>query len=766
ATDGSITVKYNANVGDGLKLSDDSKKIVADTVTLTVNSTDGDAANPKGKVKELASDDEKKKLVKAGDLVTALNSLSWTATADKDGTGDAEGQSDQEVKAGDKVTFKAGDNLKVKQSGKDFTYSLKDSLTGLKDITLNKASDGTTNGATTKITNDGLTITPNGAGATGTAAPISVTASGISAGNKEITNVASALKTYGQATPQPQPTTGSVEAAKQNLVDLTNAANNAGGTTTNGLANKAATVGDLAGLGWVLSAEKTTKADDNGVEDKAFHQAVKNANEVEFKGKGAATVSAKTENGKHTVTVDVAETKVGSGLKKDTDGTIKLNTKEGNDNLLKVNTDGTVEVTKGGFADVKTDAAATGQGQADPNRGKVVVSGVNGTPTDDDKKKVATVVDVAKAINDAATFVKAENTDTEISDTDKADDGTKDALKAGDTLTLKAGKNLRVKREGKDVTFALAKDITAENATFSNKLSIGGATTAGTTTPKVDITSTADGLNFANATAVNGDTKVHLNNIGSSLNDPRVGGNTAHLTLDDTVRNQISNRAASVKDVLSAGWNIRGVKPTSTNNQVENIDFVATYDTVEFVSKDNDTTSVTVESTENGKKTEVKIGAKTSVIAAKDGKLFTGKDNKVNGGTNASEADNADEGKGLVTAKTVIDAVNKAGWRVKTTTANGQGGDFATVASGTNVTFADGKGTTAEVSKNDADGSITVKYNAKVGDGLKIGDGDKITADTTALTVEGGKVKTPDTTNGKKLVDASGLATALNDLSW
>ena len=63
----------------------------------------------------------------------------------------------------------------------------------MKDITLNKASDGTTNGATTKITNEGLTITPANAGANN-ANTISVTTSGISAGNKEITNVASALK--------------------------------------------------------------------------------------------------------------------------------------------------------------------------------------------------------------------------------------------------------------------------------------------------------------------------------------------------------------------------------------------------------------------------------------------------------------------------------------------------------------------------------------------------------------------------------------------
>nr|3EMI_A Chain A, Hia (Adhesin) [Haemophilus influenzae] len=115
---------------------------------------------------------------------------------------------------------------------------------------------------------------------------------------------------------------------------------------------------------------------------------------------------------------------------------------------------------------------------------------------------------------------------------------------------------------------------------------------------------------------------------------------------------------------------------------------------------------------ENGKRTEVKIGAKTSVMKEKDGKLFTGKANKETNkvdGANATE--DADEGKGLVTAKDVIDAVNKTGWRIKTTDANGQNGDFATVASGTNVTFASGNGTTATVT-NGTDG-ITVKYDAK-----------------------------------------------------
>nr|WP_275043509.1 YadA family autotransporter adhesin [Haemophilus influenzae] len=267
----------------------------------------------------------------------------------------------------------------------------------------------------------------------------------------------------------------------------------------------------------------------------------------------------------------------------------------------------------------------------------------------------------------------------------------------------------------------------------------------------------------------NNDTTLHLNGIASTLQDTLAGTQTTKVEKEaNTITDEEKHRAASVQDVFNAGWNIKGVKPNETTSS--NVDFVRTYDTVEFLSANTETTTVTVESKENGKRTEVKIGAKTSVIKEKDGKLFTGKENNdTNKVTSNTATDNTDEGNGLVTAKAVIDAVNKAGWRVKTTTANGQNGDFETVASGTNVTFADGNGTTATVTNDTANG-ITVKYEAKVGDGLKFDSDKKITVDTTALTVTGGKASVPTATNGvdnsKKLVNAEGLADALNKLSW
>ena len=67
-------------------------------------------------------------------MATAINSAFWTATSENDG-GVLEGnKTEEKVKAGDKVTFKAGENIKLKQDGKSFTYSLNPVLSNIKSI--------------------------------------------------------------------------------------------------------------------------------------------------------------------------------------------------------------------------------------------------------------------------------------------------------------------------------------------------------------------------------------------------------------------------------------------------------------------------------------------------------------------------------------------------------------------------------------------------------------------------------------------------------
>lgn len=546
--------------------------------------------------------------------------------------------------------------MKVKQSGKDFTYSLKDELTGLTSITLGNTANGGTgaNGASTKIDKDGLTITPaNDAGATD-ANKISVTKDGISAGNKAITNVASGLKTYGD-TQNGQPT-ANTNTAKNGLINLDTATTpaNGGGTGTSVADTTAATVGDLRKLGWVVSSK-------NGVDEKSYQ--VKQADEVLFEGKGGAKVTSKSDNGKHTITIDVAETKVGDGLEKGNDGKIKVKAKDGADNLLTVSADG-ASVAKGSFETVKTDAPTAGT-TADTNRGKVVVKASDaaangGQPSDADKKKVATVGDVANAINSAATFVKVESTTDDIEDDAANGNTTEDqALKAGDTLTLKAGKNLKVKRDGKNVTFALAKDLDVKTAKVSDTLTIGGniPTDGGAATPKVNITSTAGGLNFENAIAdATGSKNVYLKGIATTLTEPSAGAKSSHVDLNVDAAKK--SNAASIEDVLRAGWNIKGAK--TVGGAVENVDFVSTYDTVEFASGTNANVSVT---TDDHKKTTVRVDVTGLPVqyVTEDGKTVVKVGNKY---YEAKDDGSADMAKTVDTdklAKTKVKLVSASG---------------------------------------------------------------------------------------------------------
>lgn len=240
--------------------------------------------------------------------------------------------------------------------------------------------------------------------------------------------------------------------------------------------------------------------------------------------------------------------------------------------------------------------------------------GVTVTSSTTDGKHTVTIKAAQSANKGGAWKITAAAEGT--GEVDPANNTTESEVKTGEKVTLKAGDNLKIKQNGKDFTYSLKKDLSGLTGVATKKLSIGE------NGDKVNIASDTKGLNFAKETAgANGDTTVHLNGIASTLTDTL--SNTGVTTnLDGNgITDDEKKRAASVKDVLNAGWNIKGVKPGTTAS--DNVDFVRTYDTVEFLSADTKTTTVNVESKDNGRRTEVKIGAKTSVIAEKDGKLVT-----------------------------------------------------------------------------------------------------------------------------------------------
>ena len=264
-TDGKVShIKYDVKAADdSITVGDDGIKVNTGAIA-PVTQNEGDKKS--GQVAPNKGDENK--VASVGDVAKAINNAFWKATGAIDGGEFADGNktTEEQVKAGDKVTFKAGKNIKLKQDGKNFTYSLNPVLTNMTSI----GGNGTT-----------MTFNPNG----------------VDLGDKNITGVKSALNTTPVATtPDGSPT---ADADKPKLVDLVG--------TKDAPVNKnaAATVGDLQNMGWVVSSDKTTDA-----LDKAYKDTVKNANEVKFIGTGAATVSGKTdENGIRTITVDVKQPK-------------------------------------------------------------------------------------------------------------------------------------------------------------------------------------------------------------------------------------------------------------------------------------------------------------------------------------------------------------------------------------------------------------------------------------------------------------------------
>ena len=270
------------------------------------------------------------------------------------------------------------------------------------------------------------------------------------------------------------------------------------------------------------------------------------------------------------------------------------------------------------------------------------------------------------------------------------------------------------------------------------------------------ITSDANGLNFATTEGTNTNAPVYLNGIKSTLQDT-LGAATPNL-VGKTFTDAEKARAASVQDVLNSGWNIRG-KKQATDADVANVDFVRTYDTVDFISGDAKTTEVTVNAKDDNKRTEVSIKAKTGetdvVTAADTGKKAGQVKAKANAGTTT------DQGSNLATVDAVANAVNRAYWTAK---AAGNGADGNTITNDTPNQVTAGTEVTFEAGKNLAVTHTTNKFEFKTKDdveftSLQIGgtDGPKLTKDGDSLkvsTADGSPVKITNVKAGENDNDA------------
>ena len=349
------------------------------------------------------------------------------------------------------------------------------------------------------------------------------------------------------------------------------------------------------------------------------------------------------------------------------------------------------------------------------------------TVNDNDATKLATVKNVADAINGAKWFAKVENlSDSMNVQAQKDQNADAQAMGAGDILTLKADKNLAVKRVGANVTYGLASEIEVDKITVKAKT---GETVKGTTVENGKVT-----------------------NLDNHLTAPTkvTGGNVVNATevKAPTLTDAQKKEAATVNDVLNAGWNLK----TNGNQAIA----ITNGKGLDFASDDNSVTITPTVDKDGNAKVNISINA-TSVInntkgtiseattedpkADKAGQVtVTGTPQpKADGSMETQEEANAREGNKLATVENVVKAINSTATFIKVadsqevitaSTADDNGvavksGDTVTHTAGKNLKVKrDGKSVTYALAQD-----IDVN-SVKATNGVTIGSGDNATTIT------------------------------------
>ena len=615
-TDGKTsTIKYSVNAGNGLQkdptgntisvkpadnsleVTNDGVKVKAADNTLTTGA-DGlkvNTGNITASSVPTVANADKDKIATVGNVAEAIKAAAWKATSDATANGENSGKKDQEVKAGDTVTFEADKNIKIAQDNGKFTFSTKDDVE-FKSVKVGEDKDGK---KPVNLTTDKATDVSNNDPANKPTTALNVSSDGKPT---QITGVGSVLNT----TPVTTTPDGSAPTTQPNVVNL----GTAHGQTalSPNVLNSAATVRDLANMGWKISSDKATGAD-----GKDYSDVVRNADEVKFVGKNAAKVSGKTENGVRTITVDVTvpETKTAELVSSKDGSVIAPST---NPELQKA-----LKAAKDELAALPN-TATEAEKEAAKNKVKAAETALNNTV---DNKGVATAKNVADMINASGFTLKTSNVDggEKVS-------GNDEVINPGKAVEMIAGKNLTVKQEANGkVTYA------TKDAVEFTSVKVGedkdGKKPVNFTTDKATDASNNDTANkpttVLNVSSSDGK-PTQLKGVGSVLNTkaqptstgkqgdtPATAGNQNLVNLgNDPITGksdlapEILNSAATVGDLANMGW----VVSTKDGNDYK--DVVKNANQVDFVGKNGIT--VTGETGTDGVRTITVEAAQTPVV--------------------------------------------------------------------------------------------------------------------------------------------------------
>ena len=473
--------------------------------------------------------------------------------------------------------------------------------------------------------------------------------------------------------------------------------------TTPNAGNKVATVGDVANTinntGWI------TKTTDGA------NVTVNPGDRVEYvDGKGTtANVTVTNTNGQDVVNVtyDVK-----------TDG-----------KTVTVNNDGNLSVVTGNITKASDDVTQ-------PNAGKVTV-------TTGDENKVATVKNVADAINSAGWIVNTGKADDQNSF--KTEAGTATKVGAGRQINFQAGKNLEVKRVGDNIIYATSDDLSVNNITVADNGSI-----------KIGGTNITNGAVSNLTTHLESPVKVE----GDVANATKTADLSANLT-NTTAPDYKGKDAATVEDVLKAGWNLQA------NGKA--VDAVTHGNNVNFASDG----SVKITPTTDGNTSTINLSVNaTNVVEQVTGNVSA---NMTTGkavvGKDGNEDTTPNAGNKVATVGDVANTINNTGWITKTTD-----GANVTVNPGDRVEYVDGKGTTANVTVTNTNGQdvVNVTYDVKTdgktvtvnNDGnLSVVTGNITKASDDVTQPNAGKV-TVTTGDENKVATVKNVADAINSAGW
>ena len=552
---------------------------------------------------------------------------------------------------------------------------------------------------------------------------------------------------------------GNVTANTGNIIEAKPDGDNAGKVTvTTGDENKVATVKNVAdainSAGWIVNTGKA--ADQNsfttvegtatkvGAGDKVNFQAGKNL-EVRRDGNNITYATSEDLDAKN---ITVTTVKVGKDGKDGVDGSIGVTGKDGA--AVAINgKDGSIGLTGPKGADGKDGASVT----IKPEKGTTTVAERDG----------------GKEIN-RVTYTDKDKDGNDIKrEIATLDDGLKFTGDDGQTVNRTLGSNLNVK--GGATTSTTAKNIRVTKAADGQGLDVNLAN---------NVTLNNDGsLNIGGTTVKDGDIKIgntHItngavSNLTTHLVDPvKVDGDvenatkTADLAANLTTPTAADYRgkdAATVEDVLKAGWNLQANgQPVDAVTHGNNVNF-ASDGSVKITPETNGNTStisLSVNATNVVNQVTGNVSANTTT-----GKAVVGKDGNENTTPNA--------GNKVATVGDVANTINNTGWITKTTD-----GANVTVNPGDRVEYVDGKGTKANVTVNSTTGQdiVNVTYDVKTdGTTVTVNNDGNLTVVTGNITKASDDVTQPNagkvtvtTGDENKVATVKNVADAINSAGW